>query len=115
MDERDYKAMNKEVNHQSYLGDVISSKIKLAISEIKWIEQHNLFGLDFSTKLGTYKDFTFDIRYDYDGNPSENPKCGLCLTVYFCGAKVMSAYGTLDILTKTAENYLERFLRKYGV
>ena len=39
---------------------------------------------------------------------------GLWLTVYFCGAKVMSANGTLDGLTKSAENYLERFLRKYG-
>ena len=114
MDERDYKAMNEELNQPFCLGDVRRCKIKLAIAEIKWIEQNNLFGLDYSTKLGTYKDFTFDIRYDYDGNPSEKPECGLWLTVYFCGAKVMSANGTLDGLTKSAENYLERFLRKYG-
>jgi hypothetical protein len=70
MDERDYKAMNEELNHPSYLGDVISSKIKLAISEIKWIEQNNLFGLDFSTKLGSYKDFTFaPQKYTVRHNP----------------------------------------------
>lgn len=84
------------------------------MAEIKWIEQNNLFGLDYSTKLGTYKDFTFDIRYDYDGKPNEKPECGLWLTVYFCGAKVMSANGTLEGVTKSAENYLERFLQKYG-
>lgn len=81
--------------------------------KIKWDEQHEWFGIDYTTKRGTWGDFTFDIRYDYDGDPTQKPVCNLILTTYFNHSKLMSAVGTLDGLTTTAENYLKNFLKRY--
>lgn len=56
---------------------------------INWIEQDKFFGLDFSTKKGKFKDYEFDIRYDYDGKPNIKPEnCGLCLVIYKNRSKV---------------------------
>lgn len=51
-------------------------------TKIEWREQNTKFGLDYSTKTGKWEDYTFDIRYDYDGNPDEKPsKCSLHVTI----------------------------------
>jgi hypothetical protein len=81
---------------------------------IEWTEQNNLYGLDYSTKKGTYKDFTFDIRYDYCGDSKIKPNCGCCLVIYFKNAKIDSTFGKVNGLTSYSERYLDDFLLKYG-
>ncbi len=81
---------------------------------INWTEQNTLFGLDYSTKVGKYKDFKFDIRYDYDGDPKHNPNCGLFMIVYFQGVRLREYWaGTISHLTESAEECLSLFLAKY--
>ena len=82
-------------------------------SKIKWVEQSDFFGLDYSTKKGTYKDFTFDIRYDSDGSRTTKPNCGCCLIIYFKNAKIDSVFGGIGRLTNYSNSYLERELLKY--
>lgn len=54
----------------------------IAKTKIEWREQNTKFGLDYSTKTGKWEDYTFDIRYDYDGNPDKKPsKCSLHVTI----------------------------------
>ena len=82
--------------------------------EIEWTEQNKYFGLDYSTKIGTFLDYTFDIRYDYEGAITVKPeKCGCCLIIYFKGAKIYSTLGSMDALTKISERYLKTDLEKY--
>ncbi len=81
---------------------------------ISWTEQNTLFGLDYSTKVGKYKDFKFDIRYDYDGDPKNNPNCGIFMLVYFNGVRLREYWsGRISDLTESAEEYLRLFLAKY--
>lgn len=92
-----------------------ASEIKdYSTKTIRWTEQNVLFGLDYSSKKGEYKDFTFDIRYDYDGDSKVNVDCGCCLDIYFKSARIDFAFGkTIEELTNHSESYLESFLKKY--
>ncbi|MES2287524.1 MAG: hypothetical protein V4547_17650 [Bacteroidota bacterium] len=80
---------------------------------IIWTEQDKFYGLDYSTKKGEYKDFTFDIRYDYCGDATTRPKCGCCLLIYFKNKRIESKMGDIDLLTVIAEKYLDKFLKEY--
>lgn len=81
--------------------------------KIDWIEQNKLFGLDYSSKKGTYKDFTFDIRYDYDGDSNIKPNCGCVLVIYFKNAKISHRFGNIESLSQFAQDYLEETINKY--
>ncbi len=82
---------------------------------IDWKEQNEFYGLDYSSKTGVYKDFTFEIRYDYDGDPKSKPDCGCCLHIYFKNHYIEDTkFGDMDFLTKQAEVYLENFLSTYS-
>ena len=82
---------------------------------IIWTEQSNFFGLDYSSKKGIFYDYEFDIRYDYDGEPNEEPEdCGFYLTVYKNKGKVTSKFGfTIEALVKFSETYLLREQEKF--
>lgn len=81
---------------------------------INWTEQSEFFGLNYSTKRGEYLDYTFDIRYDYDGDIKTKPDCGLCLTIYFKGAQIeRGIFGNLEYLTLFSETYLKREIARY--
>jgi hypothetical protein len=80
---------------------------------ISWTEQDKKFGLDYSTKLGTYKDFEFDIRYDYDGDENVRPSGGLCLVIYFKKKRIEGCFGGIRSLTKYSEDFLVKFLDDY--
>lgn len=83
-------------------------------ANIIWIEQSEFFGLDYSTKIGEYLDYIFDIRYDYDGDSKTKPDCGLCLNIYFKGAQIeRGIFGNLEYLTLFAETYLKREIARY--
>jgi hypothetical protein len=84
---------------------------------INWTEQNKLYGLNYSSKTGLYKDFVFDIRYDYDGDkPKVKPEdCGCCLSISFNSIYIeKTKFGDIDSLTKEAEKYLEKFLLIYS-
>lgn len=84
---------------------------------IDWIfEQDKLYGIDYSSKLGKFGDFKFDIRYDYCGEPTKKPSygCGLNLTVSFCAKNIKSFSGSsVDILVKESELFIYNFLDKH--
>lgn len=93
--------------------------LKLPAPEIKWKSHTKWFGLDHSTKIGTWKHYEFDIRYDYDGDPRKEPtNCGLSLVIWRAEidgvpwekkVKLESKLGkTIDELTKYSERWLER-------
>ena len=83
------------------------------MERITWTEKER-YGLDYSTKLGTFHDYTFDIRYDYCGDLTVKPNCGLCLCIYKNGARVHSEYsGSMKRLTEFSENYLENEAKKF--
>lgn len=85
---------------------------------LSWIENNRFYGLDYSTMFATCKDFTFDIRYDYDGKINVQPplSCQLCLTIYFKHAKIESVSGlTVRTLTEYSEKYLWKFLKEYQI
>lgn len=87
------------------------------LTKITWTEQNILFGLDYSSKKGIYKDFSFDIRYDYDGiDPKIKPNhCECNLTIKFKGAQIYDRFGiNIDDLTEASELYLQAFLEKYA-
>lgn len=74
---------------------------------IEWVESSSgYYGLNYSAKKGTYKNYTFDIRYDYDGNPKIKPECDCSLVIYFKNAKMDSKYGSIKKLTEDSEKYL---------
>ncbi len=51
--------------------------------KINWErEQSNLFGLNYVSKFGSFANYKFDIRYDYDGEPNKKPNCGVWLNIY---------------------------------
>lgn len=51
--------------------------------KINWTrEQSDRFGLDYISKFGTFANYEFDIRYDYDGDASKKPDCGVSLGVW---------------------------------
>jgi hypothetical protein len=81
--------------------------------KIDWIEQDKLFGLDYSSKKGTYKDFTFDIRYDYCGDSKIKPDCGCCLLIYFKNVRIENKFGNIKSLTNYSEEYLKETISKY--
>jgi len=83
------------------------------MKRITWTEQNIRFGLNHCTKFGAHKDFTFDIRYDYDGDPKVKPDCGCALDIYFYGERIYSITGqSIDLLVDFSEGYLERTLNK---
>lgn len=81
--------------------------------KIDWVEQNKLFGLGYSSKKGTYKDFTFDIRYDYDDDLKTKPNCGCVLEIYFKNARIAQHFGNMKSLSKFSQDYLEETLKKY--
>jgi hypothetical protein len=85
------------------------------MNPISWTEQKEFFGLDYSSKKGTFHDYEFDIRYDYDGNPKIKPHyCGLHLTIFKNKSKVGSKYGhSIEYLVKHSENYLLKEKEKF--
>ena len=77
-------------------------------SAIQWTDSDKFYGLDYSTRLGKYKDFTFDIRYDYCGDSKVKPeKCGMTLCIYYKGAKIEDRLGNLKGLTNYSERYIQ--------
>jgi hypothetical protein len=85
------------------------------MNPIIWTEQNQLFGLDYSSKKGTFHDYEFDIRYDCDGECKVKPEnCGLYLTVFKNKNKVASKFGfTIEALVKFSENYLLEEQKKF--
>ena len=84
-------------------------------NEIIW-EDFDWYGLDYTTKLGKYQDFVFDIRYDCDtikGRIKPNSK-GCCLDIYFRNARIESKLGNMKGLITFSENYLKQFLEQYN-
>jgi hypothetical protein len=84
---------------------------------INWTEQNKFYGLNYSSKTGLYKDFVFDIRYDYDGGERniKPEKCECCLTISFNRVYIeKTKFGDIDSLTKEADEYLEKFLSTYS-
>lgn len=83
------------------------------MERITWIEEE-IYGLDYSTKLGTFHDYTFDIRYDYCGELKAKPKCGLWLIISKNGNKVHREHsGSISRLTEFSEKYLENEANKF--
>lgn len=89
---------------------------------IFWIDQNELFGLDFSTSKARIGDYTFDIRYDCDSaNPREKPNnCGVSLRITYRGAKVHGAYSnTVERLKIVSETWFKRevvcYYKKYCI
>lgn len=90
--------------------------MKKTINLIQWQTNSRFYGLDYSTRFGVYKDFTFDIRYNYCGKPNIEPpiNCGLWLTIYFKHAKIESIHSASEVgLMEESEKYLELFLINY--
>jgi hypothetical protein len=85
------------------------------MNPIIWTEQNEFFGLDYSSKKGTFHDYEFDIRYDCDGELKVKPEnCGLYLTVFKNKNKVASKFGfTIEALVKFSENYLLEEQKKF--
>jgi hypothetical protein len=87
---------------------------------IYWTNQNVLTGLQHSTKIGTYKDFKFDIRYDHDANSSlkdyELIDCGAILNIYIMGAKVkrLRCKSVSDCIVES-ERFLESFIKRYNI
>lgn len=80
----------------------------MATSIIEWVDYHKFYGLDYSTKLGKFKDYTFDIRYDYCGDSKVKPeKCGLALTIYFKNKQIESKLGNMTGLINYSERYIQ--------
>lgn len=77
-------------------------------SIIEWVDYDKFYGLDYSTKLGKFKDYTFDIRYDYCGDSKVKPeKCGLALTIFFKGKRIEDKLGNLKGLVHYSEMYIQ--------
>jgi hypothetical protein len=85
------------------------------MNPIIWTEQNEFFGLDYSSKKGTFHDYEFDIRYDCDGELKVKPEnCGLYLTVFKNKNKVASKFGfTIEALVKFSKNYLLEEQKKF--
>lgn len=86
------------------------------MKDIIWTEQHINFGLDYSTKKGKFHDYSFDIRYDYDGKSKFKPKnCGLTLIMCKNKTQFYSTFGpNIDILVKYCENFLQKEKLKFS-
>jgi hypothetical protein len=83
---------------------------------IQWTDSDKFYGLDYSTRLGKFKDFTFDIRYDCDQiNSKVKPeKCGMVLCIYFKGARIEDKLGNLKGLTNYSERYIQNEIAKWA-
>lgn len=84
---------------------------------ITWQEENKVFfGLDYSTLKGSWNDFNFDIRYDYDGNYKEKPiDCGLWLTIYFKNKPLKSSCSKdIQFLKKIAEKFLTDLQQQFN-
>lgn len=81
--------------------------------KIQWKSQDKLYGLDYSSKKGTYKHFVFDIRCDCDlKDPTINPECDYVLTIKYRGQYILGEqFGSLESLTTTSEGWLNRELK----
>ena len=91
------------------LCSVSKSAIKLNIMNgIIWSEENTKnYGLDYSTLKGEFEFFKFDIRYDYDGKPTEKPTgCNLDCNIYFNGKRIANKRSP-DI------NHLKNYCRDY--
>jgi hypothetical protein len=92
---------------------LIESHNAMATSIIQWADYDTFYGLDYSTRLGKYKDYTFDIRYDYDGDIKIKPEnCGMCLCIYFKRARIEGKLGNLIGLTNYSEMYIQNEISK---
>ncbi len=85
------------------------------MENIKWTGQNKLFGLDYSTKIGSFHDYIFDIRYDYDGlEENINPECGLVLHISKEGKIFKSILANnINQLIRYSENYLKQEKLKF--
>ena len=77
-------------------------------------ENKELFGLDHSTLKGSWKIFSFDIRYDYDGKSDVKPeKCLMFMLVFYKNIKIERFSGyDLQKLKETAELFVEELILK---
>ena len=81
------------------------------MKHIAWTEQaRKLFGLNHSTVQGKFYDYTFDIRYDYDGDANIEPEnCGLCLIIFKNRIKLETKLAdSIPTLMRYCENYLQK-------
>ena len=81
-----------------------------------WVEQHDLFGLDYITAKATVGDYSFDIRYDCDQvDSSKKPiNCGLWVSIFYKGIRLTSKPGpTLEELKNRAEIWLRQEIISY--
>lgn len=86
------------------------------MTKIEWVEQFTKFGLDYSTKTGKWEDYEFDIRYDYDGNPTEKPlNCCLHLIIWKSGRAIYrkSSY-SIESLVKESISYMKKEQTKFS-
>lgn len=85
------------------------------MKSIDWKEQDKLFGLDYPTMIGKFYDYTFDIRYDYDGDPNIEPEnCGFSLVISKNGVKLESKLGSSIVqLIRYCKNYLQKEKEKF--
>ena len=84
---------------------------------IVWEEENNkFFGLDFSTLKGKWKDFNFDIRYDYDGNSRFKPiDCTIWLTIYLKNSKIKSTFSKdIEVLKQRSNNFLKELQKQFN-
>ena len=75
---------------------------------IVWKHYTQFHGLDYPRVVGEYKDYKFDIRYDYSGIQNQEPiGCGLWLTMYKNGNKIgVAKSSNIQYLIDFAEKYL---------
>lgn len=83
---------------------------------IAWEEENNkYYGLDYSYLKGKWNDFTFDIRYDYEGDSTVKPlNCGMWLTIYFRKNRLQSTFSRdLNQLKNISVNFLKEIQQQF--
>jgi hypothetical protein len=84
--------------------------------KIDWYkEQHERFGLDYTTKQGRFHDYVFDIRYDADTrNPEVKPDSGIVLSIRKGDGKFIHIFDrSLDYLVNYAEDWIKKEINQY--
>jgi hypothetical protein len=77
------------------------------VPRLTWTEQTENYGLDYTSCKGVFEDYVFDIRYDYDGDATQKPDCGLCMTIYVKDKAVQHLFGAdIDSLKFFAKQFI---------
>lgn len=103
------RLMNKKL--EPTILDLIPKTLELIkkteLNFIKW-NDFEVYGLDYSTAIGTFGNWKFDIRCDCDtiNNKIKPDKCNFCLTIYFKDARITDTFGSVETLKKYSEKYL---------